>query len=154
MKIVKVKKAFYDKCVIKGTADELLFNESGRPCVLLIHMKYKNKLHQFIVPFRSNISDKTPNNQYFHLPPNKNTKKNHSHGLHYIKIFPITDKYIDKYRIEGDSYWKMIQSIVDENEVEIINACKDYLQECEKGNKHYMTPNIDGILSWLYEDDK
>lgn len=92
MKIVKVIKAFFNECVKHNTYEELLQSDIGRPCVLIVSLLYKNKRHKFVVPFRSNISPSTPNQQYFHLPPNKFTKKNHSHGIHYIKLFPITGK--------------------------------------------------------------
>ncbi len=154
MKIVKVTKNFFEDCKEKGTDSELLVSSTGRPCVLLINLKYKGEAHKFVVPFRSNISPSAPSSQFFSLPPNKNTKSKHSHGIHYIKMFPITDKYIQKYNIEQDCYWQLISKIIDERESEIVQACQDYLSEYEKGNKHSMTPNIDGILSWLYDNSK
>lgn len=39
-----------------------------------------------------------------------------------------------------------IKTIIDENEKKIIEECQKYLLECEQGNKHPMTPDIDGIL--------
>ena len=149
MQLVKVKQSFYNECKIHNTDSELMFNECGRPCVLIIQLKYKGVLQKFVVPLRSNISGKTPSSQYFSLPPNPDTKPGNSHGIHYIKLFPIKDKYIDNYLISGDSFKIMIKRIIDKNEPTIVKACKDYLSEVEKGNKHYMTPDIDGILSWL-----
>ena len=35
------------------------------------------------------------------------------------------------------------------DEKEIINACQDYLNKCELGKKHFITPDIDGILRWI-----
>lgn len=32
---------------------------------------------------------------------------------------------------------------------EIILACQTYLNEYEKGKRHPMSPDIDGILSWI-----
>lgn len=43
----------------------------------------------------------------------------------------------------------MIRSILDKNECKIVNACQDYLNEYENGQGSSMTPDIDGILSWL-----
>ena len=43
----------------------------------------------------------------------------------------------------------MIKRIIDKNEDKIIKACQVYLNECEKGRAHPMTPDIDGILKWL-----
>lgn len=56
MKLVKINDIFCRKCKIKGTESEIMFNKKGRPCVLLIRMKYKNEIHKFVVPLRSNIS--------------------------------------------------------------------------------------------------
>ena len=42
-----------------------------------------------------------------------------------------------------------LKNIIDNNESEIIQACQDYLFECENGNKHFMTPDIDGIIKML-----
>lgn len=44
---------------------------------------------------------------------------------------------------------QLIKSILDKNEKDIIRACQNYLCEYEEGRKNPMTPDIDGILSWL-----
>lgn len=89
MQLVKVGEQFYQECKKHGTDKELLFNKSGRPCVLIVKLKYKGQNHKFVVPLRSNISANTPRNQYFALPPNSATKSGNRHGVHYIKLFPI-----------------------------------------------------------------
>lgn len=149
MELVKVKPEFYTKCTEKKADSELLYNEAGRPCVLVVHLKYKEKLHKFVVPIRSNISGKTPKDQYLSLPPNPNTRSGCAHGIHYIKIFPIKDEYIDKYNIDKNSYLVGVKEIIDKKESIIVKACQDYLDKCSAGKKHMMTPDIDGILSWL-----
>lgn len=149
MQLVKVGNQFYQVCKARGTDKELLFNKNGRPCVLIIKLKYKGQNRKFVVPFRSNITSNTPKEQYFPLPPNPATKPGNRHGIHYIKIFPINDKYIQKYRIENNVYMQLIKSILDKNEKDIIRACQNYLCEYEEGRKNPMTPDIDGILSWL-----
>lgn len=128
-----------------------MYNEAGRPCVLILQLHYKGNKHKFVVPLRSNISGRTPKEQFFSLPPNKDTKPGNSHGIHYIKLFPVSDKYIESYLIDEDSFKMMIKGIIDnkDNEKEIVIACQNYLKQCEAGNKHFMTPDIDGILSWL-----
>lgn len=40
----------------------------------------------------------------FSLPPNSATKSGKRHGVHYIKLFPIDSKYIQKYRIDNNVY--------------------------------------------------
>ena len=103
----------------------------------------------FVVPLRSNISAKTPVNQYFPLPPNPKTKPNHKHGLHYYKLFPIDRKYIDSYQVAGDTYYTGLLQIINRKEPEIVQACQEYLKLCEQGKKHFITPNLDGIISVL-----
>jgi len=149
VQLVKVSPQFYQECKNRGVDKELLFNKSGRPCVLIVKLRYKGKNHKFVVPLRSNITSNTPKNQYFSLPPNQTTKVGNRHGVHYIKLFPIDSKYIQKYRIENNTYMQQIKSILDRNEKTIIESCQNYLYEYEQGKRHIMTPDIDGILSWL-----
>ncbi|NLZ81337.1 MAG: hypothetical protein GX913_05990 [Clostridiales bacterium] len=147
MNLVKVKQSFYKLCEQNKVNDELMLNEDGRPCVLIIQLKFKGKLRDFVVPLRSNISPKTPKKQFMGLPPNPKTKQKHFHGIHYIKIFPIDKAYIDKYNVDGDSYYATILAILNREEPNIISDCQNYLLEIENGKKHFMTPNIDGILN-------
>lgn len=48
-----------------------------------------------------------------------------------------------------DAYKLMVKKKIDDNEADIVKACQNYLQQIELGDKHPMTPDIDGILSWL-----
>ena len=150
MYIIKLSSKFFQDCIKNYTEQELTLSDRGRPCVLL-RLKYKGKIQKFAVPFRSNISNTAPKEQYFPLPPNKNTKQGNSHGIHYIKIFPVSDKYINKYRADNDKYWLMIKNIISkpDNEKIIVNSCQSYLNDYASGNIHSMTPNINGILRWL-----
>ena len=59
-------------------------------------------------------------------------------------------KYVHPYKISQSAYLVMVKSILDKNESKIINDCQSYLNEYEKGHGSSMTPDIDGILSWLY----
>lgn len=74
--LVKVKESFYNLCSQNSVDEELLFNECGRPCVLLVKLTYKGKDRDFVVPLRSNISARTPARQYLSLPPNPTTRPN------------------------------------------------------------------------------
>jgi len=65
--LVKIKQEFYDLCAQHGVADELMFNENGRPCVLLVRLRYKGNLGTFVVPLRSNIAPSTVKSEYFSL---------------------------------------------------------------------------------------
>lgn len=153
MRLVKVSPIFYQKCKDNNTIGELLHNERGRPCVLLVRLKYKGKNRDFVVPLRSNISGNTPKNQYFPLPPNSNTRQGNHHGVHYYKIFPVDKKYIQNYVIGNNNFLLLIKSILDKNEKEIVSECQKYLGECESGKKNFVTPDIDGILGWLYPNE-
>lgn len=149
MQLVKVKEQFYQECKKHGTDKELLFNKGGRPCVLIVKLKYKGQNHKFVVPLRSNIASNAPKEQYFPLPPNSATKSRNRHGVHYIKLFPIDSKYVQKYRIDNNVHMQQVQVILDKNEKNIIAACQQYLCEYEQGRKNAMSPDIDGILAWL-----
>lgn len=149
MKLVKVKKTFFDLCEEKGVKEQLLETKEGRPGVLIVRLKYKNQMRDFVVPLRSNIPGRAEEWELKKLPPNKDTKPGFHHGAHYIKLFPIVKKYMDKYNIDNSKYLLTISSILDKSEKEIVMACQNYLIEYEKGNKHRFSPNIDGILKVL-----
>lgn len=149
MYLVKVNGQFYTDCKAYGTDKELMFNKNGRPCILIMKLKYKGVNHKFAVPLRSNITADVPKEQYFALPPNSVTRKGNRHGVHYIKMFPIDNKYLQKYRIGNNTYLLQVKSILDKNEKQIINSCQEYLTKYEQGLGSPMTPDIDGILSWL-----
>lgn len=147
MKLVKVKDELYILCEDNGVNEELMLNEAGRPCVLIIQLSYKGNLRDFVVPLRSNISPKTPPWQYFNLPPNSKTKPKHHHGIHYIKMFPIHKYFIDTYLTDCDKYYDTLLNFINKNEKRIVSECQNYLSQCELGKRHFMTPNIDGILN-------
>ena len=85
MQLVKVGDQFYQECKKRGTEQEMLFNKSGRPCVLIMKLKYKGNNHQFVVPLRSNIPANVPKDQYFSLPPNSTTKSGNRKYLYECK---------------------------------------------------------------------
>ena len=64
MKLVKISNKFFNDCKKNNIHKELMFNEDGRPSVLIVRLKYKGNFHKFVVPLRSNISPTTPKNQY------------------------------------------------------------------------------------------
>ncbi len=149
MQLVTVEKGFFAQCKKFGTDRELLYDKQGRPCVLIVDLVYKGQKHTFVVPIRSNIAKNVPTSQYFPLPPNAFTQPGKRHGVHYIKLFPMDRKYVHPYKISKSAYLVMVKSILDKNESKIVNACQNYLSEYEKGQGSFMTPDIDGILSWL-----
>ena len=48
-----------------------------------------------------------------------------------------------------ESFDILVKKIIDDNESDIIQSCQEYLKQCESGNKHFMTPDIDGIINML-----
>ena len=48
MKLVKVKDEFYVRCRQEGTDAEVMFNERGRQCVLMVQLHYKNGKHKHV----------------------------------------------------------------------------------------------------------
>lgn len=150
MKLVKVSKNFYELLKIHKLDDQLMYNEQGRPCVLLVKLKYNDTMYDFVAPLRSNISSKAAKWEYFSLPPNSKTREHNRHGIHYIKLFPIVKEYIDLYKIKNDIYFDKIIKRIQKNEKQIITSCQDYLDNYSKDNKHPFTPNIDAILNLLY----
>lgn len=151
MDLVKVQKRFFDKCKEAGVDpnNQLLHNEAGRPCVLIVKLKYKGKKRNFVVPMKSTITPETDKNTYFALPPNNRTRAGNFHGVFYIKLFPINKQYIHPYLINKNEYLVKIKGMIDDSTKEIIAACQNYLDEYEKRSRNYYTPDIDAILNIL-----
>lgn len=129
MQLVKVTQAFFDACEKHGANAnrQLLISEVGRPCVLVLSLKYQGKKRKFIVPIKSNIKASEDKKNYFPLPPNNRTKPGCHHGVFYIKLFPISDKYINPYYYNKDEFLVGVKKRIDENEKEIVTACQNYL---------------------------
>lgn len=153
MNLVKVHWKFFKECKSAGADphNQLLHNEAGRPCVLIIKLTYKGKKRDFVVPMKSNIVANTDKNTFFALPPNARTKPGNFHGIYYVKLFPVQKSYIQPYLISENAYMQNIKSIIDrpDNQREIINACQQYLNEYEMGNRNSYTPEIDLIIEQI-----
>ncbi len=145
MKFVSVSKDFFDLC---GDV-ELLRKGDRRPHVLVLSLTYKSRKLNFAVPLRSNIPPSAPKDQYFPLPPRPTTKPKHRHGLHYIKMFPITKQYQEKFWIGGNTSYLLFQRIITENQKQIIAECQSYLDRYAAGDMPPFSVNIDAVLSKL-----
>ena len=132
---------------------EMLVKER-RPCVLIAKLLYKGKRHSFAIPLRSNISGTAPSGSYFALPPRSTTKPGNHHGLHYIKMFPVSKHFILRYRIEGDKYATMVKNIIDTHEKQIISECQNYLTAYESGNHPSFCTDIDKLVDLLETQDE
>lgn len=145
MRLVTIKQEMFSSYL----ADNEILRKSGRPCVLILRLKYHNRYYDFAVPLRSNISPKTPKNQYFALPPRSTTKSNHRHGIHYIKMFPIKKEWLLRYRIDDNIAAIRTKKIIDANERIIVKSCQEYLARYENGDRSPFSTDIDLLISIL-----
>jgi hypothetical protein len=148
MKLVTIRTDLLDKY----SCDSEILTKSKRPYVLIIRLNYKGYSHDFAVPIRSNIPPSTPKQQYFPLPPRAATRPHHHHGIHYIKMFPVTKPYLVRYRTEGNAFASLIQSIIDKNSKRIISECQKYLDNYTAGLHPIYSTDIDYLLTRLHED--
>lgn len=149
MKFSSVSDAFFDLCYFDK---ELLFNEDERrPYLIILRLKYKSKNHDFAVPFRSNIANYIPKDQYFSLPPRHTTKKEKIHGLHYIKMFPIIKEFLIKFNVNEDRYYRLISNIISKNIKQIVVEAQQYLINYQNGERCDYCTDIDGIMDILYK---
>lgn len=147
MKLVTIHPDLLDKY----SCDSEILLKSKRPYVLVIRLTYKGQSHNFAVPIRSNISPSAPKQQYFPLPPRPTTKPRHHHGLHYIKMFPVTKPYLVRYRTEGNAFASLVQNTIDKNSKRIISECQQYLNDYASGKHPAYSTDIDSLLTRLYE---
>lgn len=111
MKIVSISQDFFD--LVDG--DRELMLKHNRPCIVVVRLRFRGKRRDFAVPLRSNIAPNVPKDQYFALSPRPTTRPGCRHGIHYIKMFPITKAYQRRFRTEGSAYYETLQRIIDGN---------------------------------------
>lgn len=148
MRLVSIDTALFDKY----NNDPEVLTKSKRPYVLVIRLKYKEKNYDFAVPIRSNIPASAPKKQYFALPPRPATRPKNRHGLHYIKMFPVTKQYLRRYRTEGNPFATLIQTIIDKNIKTIVNDCQAYLDTYAQGVHPQFSTDIDYLILQLFKD--
>lgn len=146
MRLVTITNQFIDKY---GTQDKEFMFKHGRPCIIVIKLKFRGKRRDFAVPFRSNISPNVPKWQYFALPPRPSTKPYHRHGIHYIKMFPIAKKYKQRFRIDNNPYYQNIQNIINTHEKEITHNCQKYLNQYEDNGRPKYAVDLDFMIDLL-----
>jgi hypothetical protein len=151
MRISTIKNDFFN--LISFDKEVLDNKNSNRPYLIVIRLKYKGKKQYFALPFRSNISRYTPKDQYFALPPNRSTRGNNKHGLHYIKMFPVSKSYLLKYNLETSDYFKTLKQAIEKHEKEIINQAQEYLDNYANGKRTNYSVDIDGILNAITIQD-
>ena len=145
MKLVTINNSL----LLKYSGDPEILQKSNRPYVLVIRLKYRGNNYDFAVPIRSNIPASAPKDQYFALPPRPQTRPKNRHGLHYIKMFPVTKQYLVRYRTEGNSFAMLIQNIIDKNSKQIVDACQRYLDLYSQGIRPTYSTDIDYLIEQL-----
>lgn len=131
MKIVSISQDFFD--LVDG--DRELMLKHNRPCIVVVKLRFRGKRRDFAVPLRSNIAPNVPKDQYFALPPRPTTRPGCRHGIHYIKMFPITKSYQRRFRTEGSAYYETLQRIIDGNTKRIVSECQAYLDRFDTPEK-------------------
>ena len=134
--------------------DEQVMLKDKRPVVLIVRLKFRGLTQDFAVPLRSNIPPAAPRDEYFALPPRKSTKPKHHHGLHYIKMFPVSKRFYVRYRIEGDIASNLYLAIIDKNEKHIVDACQAYLDRYAQGIHPPYATDIEKLIDELKAIEK
>lgn len=149
MKFVTISNSYFELC----QDPELLRKGNRRPHVLLLSLKYRGSRHSFAVPLRSNIPPASPKSEYFALPPRPTTKPGHRHGLHYIKMFPVTKKYVEKFWIGENQSYILFQKILSKHISQIVQECQAYLDRYAEGHISPYAVNIDAALEKLRDSE-
>ena len=126
-----------------------LMLKHNRPCIVVVRLRFRGKRRDFAVPLRSNIAPNVPKDQYFALPPRPTTRPGCRHGIHYIKMFPITKAYQRRFRTEGSAYYETLQRIIDGNTKRIVSECQAYLDRYEREGRPRFAVDIDRIVGLL-----
>lgn len=146
MKLVSINP---ELLALYAAQDKEVLYKAGRPYVVVLKLRYKGRRQDFAIPIRSNIPAAAPKYQYFALPPRPSTRPRNRHGLHYIKMFPVSKQYLQRYRTEGNEFATMIQRIIDENTKRIVTECQQYLDHYGLGEHPPYSTDLDLLLSLL-----
>ena len=146
MRVVTISREFLTACL---RADPEFMAKRGRPCVLIVRLRYRGRRQDFAVPFRSNISKATPRSQFFPLPTRVATRPGCRHGLHYLKMFPVTGSVLHEYRADATLEHIATLTVIESNEKRIVDECQRYLDAYEVDGRPAYAVDIDAILSLL-----
>lgn len=152
IKVVTIKQAFYKLFEKNNEIMQKIGQEAkDRPCLILVKMKYKGNIHTFAIPFRSNIGN-APRSTYFPLPKRSTTRDGRKHGLHYSKMFPISDTYLIPYRMGGDFQEELVMAHIEKNIKQIFTEASSYLKNYEEGKRELFCVDIDDVLKKLKDN--
>lgn len=147
MRIISIDKNLAD--AMHQIDPEMLLNKQGRPCLLVLKLRYKGRKYDFAVPFRSNIPPAEQKANYFALPPRHTTRPRHRHGLHFIKMFPIRRKYVQKFYIDDNVGLQRAANILQKHEKQLIAQAQQYLDNYSLGLRPPYATDIDLLLQYL-----
>lgn len=71
----------------------------------------------------------------------------HLRGQRDVNLEYCPDVCDKRRNLFGSFFLGAKDEIIDNNEDIVIAACQNYLIQCEEGKKHFMSPDIDGILA-------
>lgn len=143
MRFSSISPDFFKLC----SFDPEVLHKEGRPYLIILKLNYNNSKQDFAIPFRSNIANYIPKDQYYSLPPRFSTKKNKIHGLHYIKMFPVHKKYLQKFHVDKDVYYQKIMGIIQKNKKQIIKEAQAYLDNYQNG----IIVNYSTQIAYIYQ---
>lgn len=138
-----------DYLELLSSHDREFMRKHGRPCVLVLRLLFRGRRTDFAVPLRSNIAPNVPRDQYFPLPPRPSTKPRHRHGIHYIKMFPVSKTMLRRFRTEGNSYYEMLRTHIDTHTRDIVRACQSYLEKYEAEGRPRFAVDIDRAIKLM-----
>ena len=69
-------------------------------------------------------------------------------------MFPVSKKFLVRYRTEGNAFATMIKTIIDKNAKQIITECQKYLDEYADGNRPAYSTDLDFLIERLNAADK
>lgn len=142
MKLKRIKEDYYQKII--RVDFEVLHNKGGRPYVIIMKLNYKGTLQNFAIPLRSNISVSAPRYTFFSLPKRSTTKDDHVHGLHYIKLVLIDNRFLEN--VEMSDTYKLYLEIIRKNKERIRNEVPVILEQYGKGIIAKYSTNLDGLI--------
>jgi hypothetical protein len=133
---------FFEHC---GDDPELL-TKQGRPHVLLLRMRYCDRRLTFALPLRSNIPPQTPADLFYPLPPNPHTRPLMRHGLHFVKMFPVSKACYQAFRFKPNEYYVGLVQYLDKHYEDIVNKSQAYLDAYARGERPRYAVDIDRLL--------
>ena len=99
MNIVSISDEFIELC---SSGDREFMIKHGRPCIIVVRLRFRGKRRDFAVPFRSNIAPNVPKDQYFPLEGNEYYRIiQGAIDSHTKDIVGACQRYLDRYETCG-----------------------------------------------------